>query len=58
MRDAGSTQLGSAKAARFVLALTLAVMVRLSWQITALALLLLPIFVLPARRVGARVGVL
>ena len=38
------------------LVLTVAVMVRLSWQITALALLLLPIFVIPARRVGARVG--
>ena len=38
------------------LALTVAVMVRLSWQITALALVLLPVFVVPARRVGARVG--
>ncbi len=38
------------------LALTVAVMVRLSWQITLLALVLLPIFVVPARRVGARVG--
>ena len=38
------------------LALTLAVMVRLSWQITLLALVLLPLFVVPARRVGARVG--
>jgi ABC-type multidrug transport system fused ATPase/permease subunit len=32
------------------------VMVRLSWQVTVLALVLLPIFVVPARRVGARVG--
>jgi ABC-type multidrug transport system fused ATPase/permease subunit len=38
------------------LALTLVVMARLSWQITVLALVLLPIFVVPARRVGARVG--
>ena len=38
------------------LGLTVAVMVRLSWQITLLALVLLPIFVVPARRVGARVG--
>ncbi|MDQ3896853.1 MAG: ABC transporter transmembrane domain-containing protein, partial [Actinomycetota bacterium] len=38
------------------LALTAAVMARLSWQITLLALVLLPIFVVPARRVGARVG--
>ncbi len=38
------------------LGLTLIVMVRLSWEITLLALVLLPIFVIPARRVGARVG--
>jgi ATP-binding cassette, subfamily B, bacterial len=40
------------------LALTVAVMVRYSWQITLLALVLLPVFVIPARRVGARVGAL
>ena len=38
------------------LVLTLAVMLSLSWQITVLALVLLPLFVVPARRVGARVG--
>ncbi|GLW61973.1 ABC transporter ATP-binding protein [Actinomadura rubrobrunea] len=38
------------------LALTLAVMVGLSWQITLLALLLLPVFVLPARRMGTRLA--
>jgi ABC-type multidrug transport system fused ATPase/permease subunit len=38
------------------LLLTLAVMIGLSWQITGLALLLLPIFVLPARRMGARLA--
>ncbi|MGH9024212.1 MAG: ABC transporter ATP-binding protein, partial [Acidimicrobiia bacterium] len=38
------------------LVLTLAVMLRMSWQITLLALFLLPIFVIPARRVGSRVG--
>jgi ABC-type multidrug transport system fused ATPase/permease subunit len=38
------------------LVLTVAVMASLSWQITLLALVLLPIFVLPARRVGAKVG--
>ncbi|MPY93207.1 MAG: ATP-binding cassette domain-containing protein [Acidimicrobiia bacterium] len=38
------------------LVLTLAVMLRLSWQITALALVLLPVFVLPARRMGARLA--
>jgi ATP-binding cassette, subfamily B, bacterial len=40
------------------LVLTLAVMLRLSWQITVLALVMLPLFVIPARRVGAKVGVL
>ncbi len=38
------------------LALTLAVMVGLSWQVTLLALLLLPVFVLPARRMGNRLA--
>jgi len=35
-----------------MLSLTLIVMVKLSWQVTLLALLLLPVFVLPARRMG------
>ncbi|WP_367124560.1 ABC transporter ATP-binding protein [Streptomyces phytohabitans] len=38
------------------LLLTLAVMLRISWQITLLALVLLPVFVLPARRMGARLA--
>ncbi|MFV0534331.1 MAG: ABC transporter ATP-binding protein [Cumulibacter sp.] len=38
------------------LALTIAVMLTLSWQITLLSLALLPIFVLPARRVGNRLA--
>jgi ABC-type multidrug transport system fused ATPase/permease subunit len=38
------------------LVLTLAVMFRLSWSITALALVLLPVFVLPARRMGSRLA--
>jgi ATP-binding cassette subfamily B protein len=38
------------------LALTLAVMLSLSWVITLLALLLLPVFVLPARRMGNRLA--
>ncbi len=33
---------------------TVAVMLRLSWQITVLSLVLVPLFVLPARRVGTR----
>jgi ATP-binding cassette subfamily B protein len=36
------------------LVLTAGVMFSLSWQITALSLVLLPVFVLPARRVGVR----
>jgi ATP-binding cassette subfamily B protein len=38
------------------LALTAAVMFTLSWQITALSLLLLPVFIVPARRVGKRLA--
>ncbi|MEU5693899.1 ABC transporter ATP-binding protein [Actinosynnema sp. NPDC020468] len=38
------------------LVLTLVVMVGLSWQITLLALVLLPVFVLPARRMGTRLA--
>lgn len=36
------------------LVLTSAVMFSLSWQITALSLVMLPIFVIPARRIGTR----
>jgi len=38
------------------LALTLVVMLGISWQITLLALVLLPVFVIPARRIGRRVA--
>ncbi|MFF1834013.1 ABC transporter ATP-binding protein [Streptomyces sp. NPDC058231] len=38
------------------LLLTLGVMLSISWQITALALVLLPVFVLPARRMGTRMA--
>ncbi|CAM2802200.1 ABC transporter ATP-binding protein [Prescottella defluvii] len=38
------------------LVITLIVMIGISWQITLLSLLLLPIFVLPARRMGARLA--
>ena len=38
------------------LLLTLGVMLRLSWSITLLALVLLPLFVIPARRFGARLA--
>ncbi|MFE5871485.1 ABC transporter ATP-binding protein [Streptomyces roseifaciens] len=38
------------------LILTLGVMLSISWQITLLALVLLPVFVLPARRMGSRMA--
>ena len=38
------------------LVLTVVVMIGISWQITTLALLLLPAFVLPARRMGTRLA--
>ncbi|MCE3552611.1 ABC transporter ATP-binding protein/permease [Pseudonocardia sp. RS11V-5] len=38
------------------LVLTLAVMLGISWQVTLLALLLLPVFVVPARRMGSRLA--
>ncbi|MDO3650461.1 ABC transporter ATP-binding protein [Nocardia mangyaensis] len=38
------------------LALTLAVMLSISWQITLLALVLLPVFVIPARHAGNRLA--
>lgn len=38
------------------LVLTAGVMLSLNWQITALSLVLLPVFILPARRVGRRLA--
>lgn len=38
------------------LALTLVVMIGISWQVTLLALLLLPVFVIPASRMGRRLA--
>ncbi|OMB97312.1 ABC transporter [Mycobacterium sp. NS-7484] len=38
------------------LSLTLVVMLSISWQITLLSLVLLPLFVLPARRIGVRMA--
>jgi ABC-type multidrug transport system fused ATPase/permease subunit len=40
------------------LALTLAVMFSISWQITVLSLVLTPLFLLPARRIGATMATL
>ena len=38
------------------LTLTLVVMLSISWQITVVALILLPVFVIPARRMGGRLA--
>ncbi|MYR08106.1 ATP-binding cassette domain-containing protein [Gordonia sp. SID5947] len=38
------------------LVLTLGVMIAISWQVTLLALVLLPVFVVPARRMGKRMA--
>jgi ATP-binding cassette, subfamily B, bacterial len=39
-----------------MLVLAVAVMIQISWQITLLALILLPVFLLPARRMGTRLA--
>ncbi len=39
-----------------MLVLTLVVMIGISWQVTLLALVLLPVFVVPARRMGRRLA--
>ncbi|MGA8987596.1 MAG: ABC transporter ATP-binding protein [Aeromicrobium sp.] len=41
-----------------MLTLTLVVMLSISWQITTVALVLLPVFVVPARRMGSRLAAL
>ncbi|MGW5112200.1 ABC transporter ATP-binding protein [Nocardia sp. NPDC004123] len=51
-----STTLSGVVTNLVTLVLTLAVMLRLSWQITLLALVLLPVFVVPARRMGERLA--
>ncbi|MDJ0379968.1 ABC transporter ATP-binding protein [Streptomyces sp. G-G2] len=51
-----SNTLSGVVANTVTLLLTLAVMLSISWQITLLALVLLPMFVIPARRTGARMA--
>ncbi|MFE6199766.1 ABC transporter ATP-binding protein [Streptomyces sp. NPDC057838] len=51
-----STTLSGVVGNLVTLLLTLAVMLMLSWQITLLALALLPVFVIPARRMGSRMA--
>lgn len=51
-----STTLSGVVTNLVTLVLTVAVMARLSWQITVLALILLPLFMFPARRMGTRIA--
>ncbi|MEU9607988.1 ABC transporter ATP-binding protein [Streptomyces sp. NPDC048057] len=53
-----STTLSGVAGDLVTLVLTLVVMLTLSWQITLLALVLLPLFVVPARRMGTRMAAL
>ncbi|MGW5674765.1 ABC transporter ATP-binding protein [Streptomyces sp. NPDC003860] len=53
-----STTLSGVAGDLVTLVLTLVVMLTLSWQITLLALVLLPLFVVPARRMGNRMAAL
>ncbi|MFJ9645591.1 ABC transporter ATP-binding protein [Streptomyces sp. NPDC004244] len=53
-----SNTLSGVVANTVTLLLTLAVMLGISWQITLLALVLLPVFVVPARRMGVRMAAL
>jgi len=55
-QSAITTTLASLLSNAIQLVLALAVMVTLAWQVTLLALLLLPIFVLPARRMGRTIA--
>jgi len=53
-QNAVTTTLGSAVSNVVVLTTTLAAMVALEWRLTLLALVMLPIFIIPAKRVGQR----
>lgn len=51
-----TTTLGSVVSNVIVLVTTLVAMIALEWRITILALILLPVFVVPAKRVGRRLS--
>jgi ATP-binding cassette subfamily B protein len=53
-QQAFTTTLGSIVQNVFTLIVTLVVMLRLQWQITLLTLLVVPVFVVPAKRIGRR----
>ncbi|WP_214370043.1 ABC transporter ATP-binding protein [Pseudonocardia sp. H11422] len=55
-QSAITTTLASLLSNVIQLALALVVMITLAWQVTLLALILLPIFVLPARRMGRTIA--
>jgi ABC-type multidrug transport system fused ATPase/permease subunit len=55
-QSAITTTLASVVSNVIQLTLAVAVMLTLAWQVTLLALVLLPIFVLPARRMGRRIA--
>ncbi|MFM8793826.1 MAG: ABC transporter ATP-binding protein [Acidimicrobiales bacterium] len=55
-QTAVTSTLGSVVSNVVVLATTLTTMLLLEWRLTAISLVVLPLFILPARRVGARIG--
>ena len=57
-QTAVTSTLGSVVSNVVVLATTLAAMAALEWRLTLLALVVLPVFIIPAKRVGARLQVI
>jgi ATP-binding cassette subfamily B protein len=55
-QTAVTSTLGSVVSNMVVLAFTLTAMFALEWRLTLLSLVVLPLFIAPARRVGARLG--
>jgi ATP-binding cassette, subfamily B, bacterial len=57
-QTAVTSTLGSVVSNVIVLATTLAAMIALEWRLTVLAVIVLPIFIIPAKRVGKRLQVI
>ena len=57
-QNAVTNTLGSVVSNVIVLVTTLAAMVALEWRLTLIALVVLPVFIIPARRVGSRLTVI
>jgi len=53
-----TSTLGSVVSNVVVLVTTLAAMLALEWKLTLLSLVVLPVFVAPAKRVGQRLGLI